>query len=579
MRSCAELLHSFFLSVSTMSHQRPAPARKTKPATAAPSTRDGKTLVRPVSQVLLRLKAHDPKTDLFAATVKQVLLWLKNRAGRVLPQAAWDQKSFELEAIGSQRTAAVALDSPRYWSARLDDADKHTAQRTWVTEIGIGVTDEGEVLFGSRLTCTTRGDDVPYDRSLPGFVFSIIERSKADVLLDGRVIQKKPVPVRTEDEVNALVDLLESPQRRHPVILFSVPEGVNDLAQVAANANFVAEKTLGAAHVFVLTSDASFAFTEAVGRRMSVYRQSVRLYRPGFQRWKDDAYDHPVTRVEGIQALRAQHAEKPKFFEHWLVSQALAVTAYRPDREEQLPSFEDVRRQAARMQRRTVQEQGGTDTDLLQMAYDEIARLEVDAQKEKETYDGLLQANEQEREQLESARNNAVAEGHALRAHIARLEKQLADVGSRTPIPQDLREFETWCQQHLTGSVTLHSRAFRGVKQSVYENPALLYEALLLLRDGYVPMRRGDSPDAKAWFEAERTRLKIDNSKVGEATKTHPEQYTIDHAGSRKVLDWHLKCGESRERTRCFRLYYFWDDETQTVVVGWLPSHLDNAMT
>jgi hypothetical protein len=215
----------------------------------------------------------------------------------------------------------------------------------------------------------------------------------------------------------------------------------------------------------------------------------------------------------------------------------------------------------------------------LALADEEIARREADAQKQKDTYDGLLQASEQEREQIESARNNAVAEGHALRARIALLEKQLADAGSKTPIPDDLRDFESWCQTHLTGSVTLHSRAFRGVKQSVYENPTLLYEALLLLRDGYVPMRRERSAEAKEWFDAESVRLKIDNSKVGEATKLHPEQYTIDHAGSRKVLDWHLKHGASRESTRCFRLYYFWDDETQTVVVGWLPSHLDNAMT
>lgn len=556
----------------------PSPTRSRIPK-PAPISRDGRTLVRPVSQVLLRLQSLDPKADLFAATVKQVLQWLQNRAGKDLPKAAWNRQSFELEAIGSQRTAAVALDSPRYWSARLDDADKHTAQRTWVTEIGIGVTDAGEVLFGARLTCTTRGDDVPYDRSLPGFVFSIIERSKADVLLDGRVIQKKPVPVRTEDEVNALVDLLESPQRRHPVILFSVPEGINDPAQVAANANFVTEKTRGAAHVFVLTSEASFAFTEAVGRKMSVYRQSVRLYRPGFLRWKDDAYNHPVTRVEGILALRDQHPEKPKFFEHWLVSQALAVTAFRADREHLLPSFETVRRMASQLQRNAARAEGTNETELLALADEEIARLEADAQKQKDTYDGLLQASEQERELIESARNNAVAEGHALRARIALLEKQLAEAGTKPPIPDNLNDFQTWCEQHLTGSVTLHSRAFRGVKQSVYENPALLYEALLLLRDGYVPMRRGQSPDAKTWFETERARLKIDNSKVGEATKTHPEQYTIDHAGSRKVLDWHLKCGESRERTRCFRLYYFWDDETQTVVVGWLPSHLDNAMT
>jgi predicted RNase H-like nuclease len=551
-------------------------SRSTKPA---PAPRDGRTLVRPVSQVLLRLKAHDPKTDLFAATVKQVLLWLKNRAGRALPQSAWDQKSFELESIGAQRTAAVALDSPRYWSARLDDADKNTAQRTWVTEIGIGVTDEGEVLFGARLTCTTRGDDAAYDRSLPGFVFSIVERSKADVLLDGQLVTRKPVPVQTEDEVHALVDLLESPQRRHPVILFSVPEGVNDITQVAANANWVTEKTLGAAHVFVLTSEASFAFTEAVGRGMSVYRQSVRLYRPGFRRWKDDAYDHSVRRVEDIQALRAQHPEKPKFFEHWLVSQVLAVTAFRADREHLLPSFETVRRMAAQLQRKAARAEGTNEAELLALADEEIARLEADAQKQKDTYDGLLQASEQEREQIESARNNAVAEGHALRARIALLEKQLADVGSKTPIPDDLRDFESWCQTHLTGSVTLHSRAFRGVKQSVYENPTLLYEALLLLRDGYVPMRRESSVESKDRFEAESLRLKIDNSKVGEATKTHPEQYTIDHAGSRKVLDWHLKHGASRESTRCFRLYYFWDDETQTVVVGWLPSHLDNAMT
>lgn len=563
-----------------MTSERPAPTRKTKPMHTAAIPRDGRaTLVRPVSQVLLRLKAHDAKLDLFAATVKQVLQWLNKRAGKALPQSAWDQKSFELESIGAQRTAAVALDNPRYWSARLDDADKNVAQRSWVTEIGIGVLDDGQVLFGARLTCTTRGEDVAYDRSLPGFVFSIVDRSKADVLLDGRLVRKTPVPVQTKEEVDALVDLLESPLRRHPVILFSVSEGSNDISQVAADANWVTEKTLGAAHVFVLTSDASFAFTNEVGRGMSVYRQSVRLYRPGFRRWKDDAYDHPVTRAEGLLALRAKHPEKPKFFEQWLVSQALAVTAYRPDREEQLPSFEVVRRQAAKLQRRTVQEQGGTDADLLKMAYDEIARLESEARMEKDTYDGLLEANEQERDQLESARNNAVSEGHALRARIARLEKQLAEVGAQTPIPQDLREFEHWCEAHLTGSVTLHSRAFRGVKQSVYENPALLYEALLLLRDGYVPMRRNGSPEAKALFEAEQARLKIDNSKVGEATKTHPEQYTIDHAGSRKVLDWHLKCGESRERTRCFRLYYFWDDDTQTVVVGWLPSHLDNAMT
>ena len=33
---------------------------------------------------------------------------------------------------------------------------------------------------------------------------------------------------------------------------------------------------------------------------------------------------------------------------------------------------------------------------------------------------------------------------------------------------------------------------------------------------------------------------------------------------------------DSRDRRYGFRLYFFWDEEGQVAVVGWLPSHLDN---
>ena len=52
--------------------------------------------------------------------------------------------------------------------------------------------------------------------------------------------------------------------------------------------------------------------------------------------------------------------------------------------------------------------------------------------------------------------------------------------------------------------------------------------------------------------------------------------YSVQYGGSRRPLDRHLKGGISRERRYGFRLYFFWDDESQLVVVGWLPSHLDN---
>lgn len=537
-------------------------------------SRQNRTLVRPVSQVLIRLQ-YLPDRDLFCDTVDQILYWLKNRTGHPLPADAWQRKSFELAAVGAQRTAAVALDSPRFWSARLDDADKNVPARTWITEVGIGVSDNGDVLFGARLTSATRGEDAPYGRTLPGFIKGVL-RGAPQAYLDERPIAQHPPVVSTPDDVHDLIDLLEDARRQHPVILVSVQEGSADAKATAANAQRIAGATLGAAHVFTITSDASFMLTDEVGRSMSVYRQGVRLYRPGFKRWLDNPHDHPVTRGEQIVE---GNANEPNSFEAWIASQALSVTAHRADREDLLPSFESIRRMAATAQRASAKAAGSNDAELLLLADAEITRLEGDAKAQKETYDGLLLANQQELDGVTSERDASRSMAHALRVRIASLEEQLTAKGVTTPIPDTLDAFDAWVAEHLTGSVTVLNRAHRGVKTSVYEDPTLAYRALLLLRDFYVPMRRQGGDALKTAFEAEAQRLGIENSKVGVATRTHPEQYTVDYSGRRRELDWHLKAGSGRERTHCFRLYYFWDDATQTVVVGWLPAHLDNAMT
>ena len=44
-------------------------------------------------------------------------------------------------------------------------------------------------------------------------------------------------------------------------------------------------------------------------------------------------------------------------------------------------------------------------------------------------------------------------------------------------------------------------------------------------------------------------------------------------------LEWHLRKGSNKDTRYCLGIYFFWDDDTQQIVVGWLPSHLDNRMT
>jgi len=72
------------------------------------------------------------------------------------------------------------------------------------------------------------------------------------------------------------------------------------------------------------------------------------------------------------------------------------------------------------------------------------------------------------------------------RERIRRLEEQLAVAVGRPaeiPIPADLSDFEGWCNEYMAVSVFISSRAHQGVKKSEFEEPSLIYRALLALRD------------------------------------------------------------------------------------------------
>lgn len=545
----------------------------TEPFDLGERLRGTRARVRPVSQVLVRLQQPTGQ-DLFEATVDKVLVWINKRAGKRLPDEAWRRQSFELNTLGAQRTAAVALQEPRYWAARLDDADRTVPQRTWITEIGVGLAADGAVLFGSRLTCATRGEDPPFERSVPTFVRNVV--SSMPARLDGRLVRQDAEVVSDAAGVESLVDLLEDVDRRHAVIVVALPDDGTDPSEAAIDVSRVHLKTLAAAHVCVLTGPASMVLSRVLGKEFSVFRQAVRLYRPGFRRWRSNPYDHPLALPERIARW---NDDGPRAFEGWVTSQALATTAHSADREERLPSFETVRRWASQLQRKAARDEGRSDEELLGLADAEIKRLEGVLQEQKQTYDGLLDAIEVERDEAVGAKQEALALAATLRARVERLQEALASAGTETPIPDDLESFGEWCDSHLSGDVIVMSRARRGAKQSVYEQPSLIYEALLLLRDYFVPMKRSPCAESSERFQAELLRLNLEDSAVGRATQTHAEHYTVRYGGRPHVLDWHLKRGTSREPVHCFRLYYFWDDESQCAVVGWLPSHLSNALS
>ncbi|GMW05563.1 MAG: hypothetical protein QY320_08290 [Gammaproteobacteria bacterium] len=542
-----------------------------------PHFRQRHSAILPVSQVLLHLRGTD-KTKLFDKARNEILDWIAGRAGRTLPDAARRGEAFELDDVGSQPVAAVTLEDPRYWAARLDDADKNVPQRTWVTEIGLADDPSDGIIFGVRLVCVTRGRDAPCDRTIPSFVRTIAVPGSA--WLDAVPIRSGPWLVSDDGAVEELVQLLTRP-RRADVIVIALPEVSENPADALVAAGDLYRRTLGAAHIVLLSGPASFHLSDRIGKEYSVFRQAVRTYRPGFDPDRDEPYSHPL-------ALPHRIVEWPDggpvSYATFLVNQSLARSVARGDAHHAVPPFATIRQIAARRRLDTARKAASSDKDLLVIAEGEIIDLKAELADQKQTYDSLIKTLEEERDDARAATEAANNRSTALRYRLEGIQQALSQRGevlATPPIPNSLDDFETWSASYLAGSVEINGRAYQGIKKSVYQDPALVYKSLLLLRDYYVPMKREGGLDHKRAFDDYCRLLNLEESQTfsGDRWGEEGDTYVVRFAGRRRVLDRHLKKGDSRDPRRCFRLYFFWDEDSEQVVVGWLTSHLDNRLT
>ena len=196
----------------------------------------------------------------------------------------------------------------------------------------------------------------------------------------------------------------------------------------------------------------------------------------------------------------------------------------------------------------------------------------------------LLRTAEHERDQARSGVEELRQTINALKTRNSYLEQRLAtdrNEGEEIPIPSSFEDLELWAQTHLAGKVVLLPRAIRSAKKSEFENIEQAYRALLCLRDHQYPMRiEGGSELVEAYRKAtQELRLQDENTFPGNRATLQGDTYFVDYYGQRRLLERHLKGSNSRDPRHCFRLYYFWDDETKLIVVGSLPNHLPTEVT
>ena len=390
--------------------------------------------------------------------------------------------------------------------------------------------------------------------------------------------------VSSETDVDEFYRLLASKSRRADVCAISLGENDDGPVSAIVSAPAIHRPTLGAAHVAVLTGRAAYMLTDLVGKEFSVFNRAVRTYRPGFDTDTDDPRRHPLALPHQIAEWQENGVDGSEAFESFLVRSALMQTVLGSDLETLLPPFSEVRRVAATVSLARAGNSGATKDDLLRLYEEDNAKLRAALDEEKALHGGLLAEADQERDETRRRADKSRGEVYRLNQRIRILEDQVkgkAGAAIERPLPGNLEDLKDWADKHLAGSVVLANRALRGAKESDYEEPALVYRALLLLRDHYVPMRRdGGDELAKAYAEALASH---GPEEAGSITATRRgeqgDEYIVQHNGTKRELDRHLKKGNSRNSRHCFRLYFFWDDEDEQVVVGWLTSHLDTRQT
>ena len=70
----------------------------------------------------------------------------------------------------------------------------------------------------------------------------------------------------------------------------------------------------------------------------------------------------------------------------------------------------------------------------------------------------------------------------------------------------------------------------------------------------------------------------ISETRAGQEGQTYYLRWPL-HGEENVFLEFALKLGSNKDQRHTLRVYFFWDEDSRQVVVGWLPGHLDNRMT
>lgn len=530
---------------------------------------------------VLAMAALLGKTGLASAAAfenakKHILDWLASKDFRALDAAG----NHHVEHADGEVT--IETDDQGIWAMRFDDRRSMEDGAIWRVEVTL--LGKGAAAMSLRMAQVRSSEDAPppVASGVPGVVTTIalhIGLQDAGVGLVGAT-------QRLEGKKDALwfSQLLVNPHRSQPVIVIS--------GSVDQSADRLAKRLAGVAHVMHIDNALSDSLIRSFGRDRSVYGNAVRLYRPGFT-VDSEPNQHPIWALKG-RVL-------PKWLTDDLFEQACAISLEVGDLEERAPSFQAIRNLLAE-DRRAASEHRLAELrrqaeSLASSAEEKISQLEAINQEleaalseQKTQNKQLLELATQADAELQATRrerNAAIEEVRQLKFQISSqwnaVETGYTESEDQVEYPDTWDDLETWVELYGQDRLVLHPKAAKAARESPFKDIPLAYKAMDYLVRYYVPMRTRSADDHEAYQRSKHAlaELGLEESDVGTADeiKRYKQEYRRLYEGKEVTLDRHLKRGVGFGGDFQFRLYFYYDDKAEKVVVGHMPTHLTNRLT
>jgi len=520
-------------------------------------------------QEILRIAAEltidDPPKAVFDAR-EQVLHWAQNKVIGRLPEQAWEHSSFEHFSSG-RLCAVVRLNSDErdIWSLRIEDPDKSVAGRTWTTEVTIVLASTAQpASFTLRLVVGTPEEALVIEPHVPGVVRQLIARPG---LFAGKYrLYDRPFVIKTAHSIELLMNALVDPNRKVPIIALSVPSDASDPDQPLLDAKTLAQACAGLAVVVVIPAAFTWSLTEEFGKQLSVYEGAARVYLPGFTEDANPFGGHELVLPPKVMAPTWPTAALTRL--RWIAANG-SVRRLVLGRD--VIAFASLKAEEIQQRQTRLAQSGASEHEQLEAAQEMLKLVEAqlaEAESYQQEFSNLHAAAEERAEAAEAQ----------LRAATFRIQQLLSEVKSsgaapdaQIPLPGTWAEFTNWCDVNLAGRVLLTPRARRALRNAVYEDVQLAAKCSLWLANEFREAKMGE-PDGSL-----RDRVVapgVTNAHCGS------DSFTIEWQGKNHDVEWHIKNGgNTHDPVRCLRIYYFWDEASQQVVIASMPAHLRTDAT